>query len=134
MSNNLEKLYSCNNIFSLVKIFHYEFNMSAKEFWDIIYSKNHYSSYISKKIPKANGSERELLIPPKPVKDLQKKFAIILSDCLFEIRKKNPNYLVCNHAFEKKKSIINRFFLFYLTYFLLNICYYNFIVRSKNIT
>ena len=59
-----------------------------------------------KKIPKANGSERELLIPPKPVKDLQKKFAIILSDCLFEIRKKNPNYLVCNHAFEKKKSII----------------------------
>lgn len=106
MSNNLEKLYSCNNIFSLVKIFHYEFNMSAKEFWDIIYSKNHYSSYISKKIPKANGSERELLIPPKPVKDLQKKFAIILSDCLFEIRKKNPNYLVCNHAFEKKKSII----------------------------
>ena len=106
MSNHLKKLKSCKIGIDLVNIFSNELGVPTKLFWDTIYSLNHFSQYTSFIIPKASGGERTILIPPQPLKDLQKKFATILNFCIQEIQQENPSYLVCNHAFETKKSII----------------------------
>lgn len=106
MSNHLKKLKSCKTGIDLVNIFSNELGVPTKLFWDTIYSLNHFSQYTSFIIPKASGGERTILIPPQPLKDLQKKFATILNFCIQEIQQKNPNYLICNHAFEIKKSIL----------------------------
>ena len=106
MSNHLKKLKSCKTGIDLVNIFSNELGVPTKLFWDTIYSLNHFSQYTSFIIPKASGGERTILIPPQPLKDLQKKFATILNFCIQEIQQENPNYLICNHAFEIKKSIL----------------------------
>lgn len=106
MNSSIYKLQACANQIDLVNSFHDDLNISIKEFWNIVYLKNNYSSFTLLKIPKSSGGERVLHIPPKPLKELQKKFSKILFDCLIEIKRENSNYLICNHAFEKKKSII----------------------------
>ena len=106
MFNYLVKLKLCNNGIDIVNSFHNNLGVSVKDFWYIIYSLNHFSQYTSFTIPKASGGERIILIPPHPLKDLQKKFATILNFCIQEIQQENPNYLICNHAFEIKKSIL----------------------------
>ena len=106
MNSTIYKLQTCANQIDLINCFHDDLNVSIKEFWDIVYLKNSCSSFTLLKIPKSSGGERELHIPPEPLKKLQKAFSKILSACLVEIKKENPNYLICNHAFEQKKSII----------------------------
>ncbi|MGF6148872.1 Retron-type reverse transcriptase [Kingella potus] len=106
MFNHLIKLKLCNNGIDVVNNFHNYLGISVKDFWYIAYSLNHFSQFTSFTILKASGGERTILIPPQPLKDLQKKFATILNFCIREIQQENPNYLICNHAFEIKKSIL----------------------------
>ncbi len=106
MNKSIYKLKACTNQIDLVNSFHDNLNISIKEFWDIVYLKNTPSSFTKSSIPKSSGGERKLYIPPEPLKKLQKQFSKILLDCLIEIKKENPNYLICNHAFEPQKSII----------------------------
>lgn len=106
MSNYLDRLKSCYVANDLFKEFRKEFSVMEKEFWNTIYFRNGEIAYVLKNIPKSTGGERILHIPSKQLKHIQKRFSIILYNCLLDIRQLNPNYLICNHSFERKRTII----------------------------
>lgn len=106
MSNYLDRLKSCHFASDLFKEFRKEFLITEKEFWNTIYFRDGEIAYTLKDIPKSIGGKRTLLIPSKRLKHIQKIFSIILYNCLSDIRQLNHNYLICNHAFERKKTII----------------------------
>lgn len=105
MNINLDKLKKCNSIIDFIR----EFNLglSAKQFGYIVYGVPDSKKYKSFSILKSNGDSRVIEAPEKSLKFLQRQFADILSQCIVEIQKQNPRYLICNHAFEKYKSIIS---------------------------
>ena len=115
----LEKLKKCDTFSDFI----HEFNLglSAKQFGFIVYGIHDEKKYESFKIPKASGGSRLICAPKKSLKFLQKQFSDILLQCIIEIQNENPQYLKCNHAFEKHKSIISNSQLHQRKKYILNI-------------
>lgn len=57
-------------------------------------------------IPKKNGGERRIKAPVDKVKHLQKRLAVLLSQCFDEISKKSNHKRSLSHGFRKDHSII----------------------------
>lgn len=109
ISQNLIKLKKSNSINDLVNYFKLEkVGITAKNFGYLVYGiPNSDNKYTTFSILKANGKTRTIHAPNKFLKHIQKQFSQIFLDCIQEIQQDNPNYLLCNHAFEKNKSIVS---------------------------
>lgn len=105
MSSYLLKLKECSSISDLISTF--ELKLTPKQFAYIVYKLDDTNKYSSFEIPKKSGGIRIINAPHENLKYIQKEIAIILLNCVNEIRDKKPNYLTCNHSFERDKSIIS---------------------------
>ena len=119
MSIYIDKLKKCNTISDFID----EFNLglSVKQFGYIVYGLTDDKKYQPFNIPKATGGSRLIYAPKKSLKFLQKQFADIFLQCILDIQNQNPQYLKCNHAFEKHKSIISNAQLHQKKRYILNI-------------
>ena len=119
MSIYIDKLKKCNTISDFID----EFNLglSVKQFGYIVYGVADDKKYQLFSIPKATVGSRLIYAPKKSLKFLQKQFADIFLQCILDIQNKNPQYLKCNHAFEKHKSIISNAQLHQKKRYILNI-------------
>lgn len=119
MSIYLDKLKKCDTFSDFIREF--SLGLSAKQFGFIVYGIADNKKYESFNIPKATGGSRLISAPKKSLKFLQKQFADIFLQCVLEIQNENPQYLKCNHAFEKHKSIISNAQLHQRKKYILNI-------------
>lgn len=119
MAKYIDRLRKCTCIADLVSEF--ELKVTAKEFGYIVYYLNDDLKYEEFDIPKKNGSLRKIHSPKPALKYIQKEFSSIIFNCINEIRLDNVNYLACNHAFERDKSIVSNADLHKNKKFILNI-------------
>ncbi len=124
MNIYLNKLKRCDSIKDFIKEF--DLGLSAKQFGYIVYGLPDYKKYRAFKILKSNGDFRTIHAPKGSLKFLQKQFADIFLQIILEIQKQNHNYLICNHAFERYKSIISNAKNHQKKKFILNIDILNF--------
>ncbi|WP_386686547.1 retron Ec67 family RNA-directed DNA polymerase/endonuclease [Lonepinella sp. MS14437] len=119
MSSYLEKLKSCTSISDLISEF--QMKISPRQFGYIVYGLSDAEKYQCFTIPKKSGGDRIIQSPNSSLKEIQRKIADILMHCISEIKKKNHNYLRCNHAFECNKSIVSNAEIHRNKKFILNI-------------
>lgn len=119
MVKYIDRLRKCTCIADLVSEF--KLKVTAKEFGYIVYHLSDNLKYGEFYIPKKNGTLRKIHSPKPALKYIQKEFSSIIFNCINEIRLDNINYLACNHAFERDKSIISNADLHKNKKFILNI-------------
>lgn len=119
MIKYIDRLKKCTCIADLVSEF--ELKVTAKEFGYVVYHLSDDSKYEEFDIPKKNGTLRKIHSPKPVLKYIQKEFSSIIFNCINEIRLDNVNYLACNHAFERDKSIVSNADLHKNKKFILNI-------------
>ncbi|MDG2941200.1 reverse transcriptase domain-containing protein [Exercitatus varius] len=119
MVKYIDRLRKCTCIADLVSEF--KLKITAKEFGYVVYHLSDDLKYEEFYIPKKNGTLRRIHSPKPALKYIQKEFSSIIFNCINEIRLDNINYLACNHAFERDKSIVSNANLHKNKKFILNI-------------
>lgn len=119
MAKYIDRLRKCTCIADLVSEF--KLKVTAKEFGYVVYHLSDDLKYEEFDIPKKNGTLRRIHSPKPTLKYIQKEFSSIIFNCINEIRLDNANYLACNHAFERDKSIVSNADLHKNKKFILNI-------------
>lgn len=119
MVKYIDRLRKCTCIADLVSEF--KLKITAKEFGYVVYHLSDDLKYEEFDIPKKNGTLRRIHSPKPALKYIQKEFSSIIFNCINEIRLDNVNYLACNHAFERDKSIVSNADLHKNKKFILNI-------------
>ena len=115
----IERLRGCTSIADLISEF--QLKISPTQFSYIVYCLQDKDKYKSFEIPKKSGGFRIIHSPKDSLKYIQREIATILLNCIDDIKVTCPNYLRCNHAFEKDKSIVSNANLHERKKFILNI-------------
>ena len=120
----IDRLRSCTSIADLISEF--QLKISPSQFSYIVYCLRDEDKYANFEIPKKSGGVRIIHSPKDSLKYIQREVATILLNCIDDIKLSNPNYLRCNHAFEKDKSIVSNANIHEHKRFVLNIDIKNF--------
>lgn len=119
MNSTINRLRNCISIADLISTF--QLKISPQQFGYIVYYLQYDQKYETFDIPKRSGKPRTIHAPKAPLKYIQREISTIILNCIDDIRHDNPNYLRCNHAFEKDKSIVSNADLHKNKKFILNI-------------
>lgn len=101
--STLEQLKNAKSLGNLAKILGY----TPKGVSYILYKLDPEKKYRTFEIPKKSGGTRTIQAPEKQLLLLQKRLAMMLYECVGELKHEYPRFWSASHGFQKKKTIVS---------------------------